>query len=313
MRRALLSIPAAAILLCGLVQSPALAQTPAVVDQTVAVPPAAVAPGPNPDPWEPFNRKIFALFQTADRIAIRPAAIFYSRATPKPFQVGLRNAFRNLHEPIVFVNDVFQARFKTAGVTLGRLALNSTVGVAGLFDPATGAGLPYHNNGFGTTLGRYGVPPGPYLFGAGPTDVRDAIGSGIDTLTDPLTWINFDGRLGFGIGRGVVSALDDRAEADPQLKALSAMSTDEYASLRSLYLQNRAAEITGGQVNVNDLPSFGDEPAGPPNRAGTPGAPPAALTTPGAGDSGALPSMAAPTTTPAPSPTPTPPSSTPHP
>jgi phospholipid-binding lipoprotein MlaA len=312
-RRALLSIPAAAILLCGLVQSPALAQTPAVVDQTVAVPPAAVAPGPNPDPWEPFNRAVFSVFQGADRVALRPAAIFYSRATPKPLQVGLRNAFRNLHEPIVFVNDVFQARFNNAGVTLGRLALNSTVGFAGLFDPATGAGLPYHNNGFGTTLGRYGVPPGPYLFGAGPTDVRDAIGSGVDILTDPLTWINFHGRLGFGVSRGVVSALDDRAEADPQLKALSAMSTDEYASLRSLYLQNRAAEITGGQVNVNDLPSFGDEPAGPPNRAGTPGAPPAALTTPGAGDSGALPSMAAPTTTPAPSPTPTPPSSTPHP
>ncbi len=296
MRRASLLISAAAALLCGLVQSQAQAQTPAVVGQTVAVPPAAVTPGPNPDPWESLNRKTFALFQSADRIAIRPAAIFYSRVTPRPLQLGLRNAFRNLHEPIVFVNDVFQVRFQNAGVTLGRLALNSTIGVAGLFDPATGAGLPYHNNGFGTTLGRYGVPPGPYLFGAGPTDLRDAIGSGVDILSDPLTWINFDGRLGFGISRGVVSVLDDRAEADPQLKALSSMSTDEYASLRSLYLQNRAAEITGGQVNVNDLPSFGDEPSGPPNQAGTPGAPPAAL--PNAGDAGALPSMTAPTTTP---------------
>jgi phospholipid-binding lipoprotein MlaA len=266
-----------------------------------------VTPGHNPDPWESLNRKTFALFQGADRVALRPAAIFYSRATPKPLQIGLRNAFRNLHEPIVFVNDVFQVRFKNAAVTLGRLAINSTVGLAGLFDPATGAGLAYHNNGFGTTLGRYGVPPGPYLFGAGPTDVRDAIGSGVDILTDPLTWINFHGRLGFGISRGVVSALDDRAEADPQLKALSAMSTDEYASLRSLYLQNRAAEITGGQVNVNDLPSFGDEPAGPPNQAGGPGAPPAALATPGAGESTALPSMTAPTTTPSTTPPTTPP------
>jgi phospholipid-binding lipoprotein MlaA len=302
-----LLISAAAFLLGGLAQSHAMAQSPAVVGQTVAVPPAAVSPGPDPDPWERLNRKTFALFQSADRVAIRPAAIFYSRATPKPLQVGLRNAFRNLHEPIVFVNDVFQVRFQNAGVTLGRLAINSTVGFAGLFDPATGAGLPYHNNGFGTTLGRYGVPPGPYLFGAGPTDVRDAIGSGVDILTDPLTWINFDGRLGFGISRGVVTVLDDRAEAEPQLKALKAMSTDEYASLRSLYLQNRAAEITGGQVNVNDLPSFGDEPSGPPNQAGTPGAPPAALPTPGAGDAGALPSMSAPTTTPPPTPAQTPP------
>jgi phospholipid-binding lipoprotein MlaA len=274
------------------------------VGQTIAAPPASVTPGPNPDPWESFNRKVFSVFQSVDRVALRPAAIFYSRATPKLLQTGLRNAFRNLHEPIVFVNDVFQVRFQNAGVTLGRLAMNTTFGFAGLFDPATGAGLPYHDNGFGTTLGRYGVPPGPYLFAAGPTDVRDAIGSGVDILSDPLTWINFDGRLGFGIGRGVVSTLDDRAEADPQLKALNAMSTDEYASLRSLYLQNRAAQITGGQVNVNDLPSFGDEPSGPPNEAGTPGAPPAALPTVGAGDSSALPSMAAPTTTP---PTPTPP------
>jgi len=253
---------------------------------------------------------VYGLFQTADRVALRPAAIFYSRATPKPVRTGLRNAIRNLHEPIVFVNDVFQVRFKNAGVTLGRFALNTTVGFGGLLDPATDAGLPYHNNSFGTTLGRYGVPPGPYLFAIGPSDVRDAIGSGVDILTDPLTWINFDGRLGLGVGRGVVGALDDRAQADPQLKALKAMSTDEYASLRSLYLQNRAAEITGGQVNVNDLPSFGDEPSGPPNEAGTPGAPPAALATPGAGDANALPSMAAPTTTPPATPPPaTPPKS----
>ncbi len=255
MRRAVLWISAA--LICGSVQSQALAQAPAVVGQ-------AATPAPNPDPWEALNRKIFALFEGADRAVIRPAAVFYSRATPKPLRTGLRNAFRNLHEPIVFVNDVVQVRFQNAGVTLGRLAINSTVGIAGLFDPATGAGLAYHNNGFGTTLGRYGVPPGPYMFAAGPTDLRDAIGSGVDILTDPLTWINFDGRVGFGVGRGLVSALDARAEAEPELKAVKAMSTDEYASLRSLYLQNRAAEITGGQVNVNDLPSFGDEPSGPP-------------------------------------------------
>jgi len=260
-RRASLLISAATLGLCGFVSGQALAQAP-------AAPPAAVAPAPdtstpNPDPWEPLNRKVYAVFESADRAAIRPAAIFYSRATPKPLQIGLRNAFRNLHEPIVFVNDVVQVRFKNAGVTLGRLAMNSTLGLGGLFDPATRAGLAYHDNGFGTTLGRYCVPSGPYLFAAGPTDVRDAIGSGIDILTDPLTWINFDGRLGFGVGRGLVTALDERAEAEPQLKALKSMSTDQYASLRSLYLQNRAAEISGGQVNVNDLPSFGDTPASP--------------------------------------------------
>jgi phospholipid-binding lipoprotein MlaA len=292
-------ISAAAILIFGSAQ--AQAQAPVVADATASVPSNAGVSGSNPDPWEKFNRGAFSMFETADRIAIRPAAIFYSRALPKPVRVGLRNAFRNLHEPIVFVNDVFQVRLQNAGVTLGRMALNTTVGFAGLFDPATEVGLPYHDNGFGTTLGRYGVPPGPYLFGAGPSDVRDAIGSGIDTLSDPFTWWNFHGRLAFGVGRGVATALDARAEADPQLKALKSMSTDEYASLRSLYLQNRAAEITGGQVNVNDLPSFGDEPSGSPNRAGTPGAPPAALSSPTASDAGALPSPSTPTTAPPPS------------
>jgi len=281
-----LLISAVAAVLCTAVWSQAQAQDEAPAP---AEPSSVVTQGSNPDPWEPFNRKIFALFQSADRVVIRPAAIFYSRATPKPVQTGLRNAFRNLHEPIVFVNDVFQVRLKNAGVTLGRFAINTTIGFAGLADPATEAGLAYHDNGFGTTLGRYGVPPGPYMFAAGPTDVRDAIGSGVDILTDPLTWINFHGRLEFGIGRGVVTLIDDRAQAEPQLKALKAMSTDEYASLRSLYLQNRAADISGGQVNVNDLPSFGDEPAAAPNATGTPGS---------------LPSTAAPQTPPPPSATP---------
>lgn len=240
-----------ALLLC--LSGAAVAQTPA--------PPAELST--NPDPYEGFNRRIFAIFQSADAAVLRPAAIFYSRATPQPVQVGLRNAFRNLHEPVVFVNDVFQLKPSQAASTLGRFALNTTVGVAGLLDPAADAGLPHHDNGFGTTLGRYGAPSGPYLFLIGPSSVRDLIGTGVDTLSDPLTWINFNARLGFGIGRGVVGTLDERAQADGQLKAVKAMSTDEYASLRSLYLQNRAAEISGGQVNVNDLPSFGDTPAPP--------------------------------------------------
>ena len=268
---------------------------PTVVNPTAPAPPSGVAVGPNPDPYEGLNRKSYALFQYLDRHAIRPASVFYAHAVPKVARTGLHNAIQNVGEPVIFFNDLLQLHPKAAGQTLGRFAVNSTFGIAGLGDPATKAGLPYHQNGFGTTLGRYGVPPGPFLFipVIGPSDVRDALGSGVDTLSDPLTWINYTGRWAVGASRTVVSGLDTRANADPQLKQIDAMATDPYATLRSLYLQNRQAEITGGQVNVNDLPDFGPEPAAS-NQAGTPGASPAAIGP--AGGASALPSKAAPTT-----------------
>lgn len=239
-----------------------------------AASPSPSAGTPNPDPWEGFNRKVFALFQAVDRSVLRPAALGYQRIMPEPLRTGLHNAISNSREPVVFVNDVLQARPKDAGTTLGRFIVNSTVGLAGLVDVGTGAGLPHHDNGFGTTLGRYGTPPGPYLFLAGPSDVRDTIGSGVDILTDPLTWIRFSARTGLSISRGVIDTLDTRANSDQQLQQVYGMATDPYASLRSLYLQNRKAQITGGKVDVNALPSFDDTGAGAPNPAGAPGAAP---------------------------------------
>ena len=268
---------------------------PTVVDPTVPAPASGVAIGPNPDPYEKLNRKSYALFRYLDRHAIRPAAVFYAHAVPKVARTGLHNAIQNVGEPVIFFNDVLQLHPTAAAQTLGRFAINSTIGVAGLGDPATASGVPYHQNSFGTTMGRYGVPAGPFLFipVLGPSDVRDLVGGGVDTLTDPLTWINYTGRFAVNAGRTVVSGLDTRANADPQLKQLDGLATDPYASLRSLYLQNRQAQITGGQVNVNDLPDFGPAP-GETNQAGRPGAPEAAIGP--AGAAAALPSRAAPTT-----------------
>jgi phospholipid-binding lipoprotein MlaA len=250
----------------------------------------------NPDPYERLNRKSYALFRYLDRHIIRPGSVFYGHAVPRVARNGLHNAIQNVGEPVIFFNDVLQLHPKAAAQTLGRFAMNSTFGLAGLGDPATGAGIPYHANGFGTTLGRYGVPPGPFLFipVIGPSDIRDALGSGVDALSDPLTWINYTGRWGVNASRTVIGGLDTRNRADGQLKQLDAMATDPYASLRSLYLQNRQAEVTGGQVNINDLPDFGPETGGPPNAAGTAGAPAATQGPPGAAS--ALPSRAAPTT-----------------
>jgi phospholipid-binding lipoprotein MlaA len=247
---------------------------PTVVNPTVPAPASGVETGPNPDPYEGLNRKSYALFRYLDRHIIRPGAVFYSHAVPHVARNGLHNAIQNVGEPVIFFNDVLQLHPKAAAQTLGRFAVNSTVGVAGLTDPATPAGLPYHANGFGTTLGRYGVPPGPFLFipVIGPSDVRDALGSGVDALSDPLTWIRYTGRWGVNASRTVIGGLDTRARADGQLKELDGMATDPYASIRSLYLQNRQAEVTGGQVNVNNLPDFGPDP-GAPDQAGGAGQP----------------------------------------
>jgi phospholipid-binding lipoprotein MlaA len=268
---------------------------PGVVNPTATAPASGVDIRPNPDPYERLNRKSYALFVFLDRHFIRPGSVFYAHAVPHVARNGLHNAIQNVGEPVIFFNDVLQLHPKAAAQTLGRFAMNSTIGIAGLTDPATGAGLPYHQNGFGTTLGRYGVPPGPFLFipVIGPSDVRDALGSGVDAVSDPLTWINYTARWPVNASRTVIGGLDTRARADGQLKQLNTMATDPYASLRSLYLQNRQAQITGGQVNVQDLPDFGPE-QGPPNQAGTAGAPDAAIGP--AGEAGALPGRSAPTT-----------------
>ena len=262
-------------------QTPAATSPDKAPGATAApVAPPAAAPdagglGPNPDPYEHLNRKSYALFRYLDGHAIRPAAVFYAHAVPSPARKGFHNVLQNVNSPVVFFNDVLQLHPKAAVETLGRFAINSTVGVAGLADPATTAGIPYHNNGFGNTMGRYGVPAGPYVFVPviGPSDVRDLFGSGIDALSDPLTWIRYSGRWEVSAARTVVTGLDTRANFDPQLKQIDSMATDQYATLRSLYLQNRAAEVNGGKVNVQNLPDFGPDTSAPSPNPGPTDAP----------------------------------------
>ena len=276
--------------------SPAASSSaPTVIDQTASAPASGVAIGPNPDPYEKFNRKSFALFEFLDRKAIRPASVFYAHAIPHVVRSGFHNAIQNVGEPVIFFNDLLQLHPEAAAQTLGRFAINSTFGVGGLADAAALNGVPYHQNSFGTTLGRYGVPAGPFVFipVLGPSDVRDLVGSGVDSASDPLTWINYTGRIAINASRTVIGGLDTRANADGQLKVLYDTATDPYATLRSLYLQNRQAQITGGKVNVNDLPDFGPEPS-ETNQAGALGAPEPAIGP--AGGAAALPSKAAPTT-----------------
>lgn len=274
------SLAAAAVL--TLMSSAALAQTtgvglsaPGDVQPTGTAGPTTAAPsiGPNPDPFERFNRKSYAFSNKVDRIAIRPGAIFYKRATPRPVRNGLHNMLQNMDEPVVFVNDVLQLRFKSAADTLYRLVGNSTIGLGGIFDVAAHAGVPHHDNGFGLTMGRYGVPAGPYFYlpVLGPTTLRDGVGSGVDGFTDPLNYARFDGQIALQIGRPVVGGLDLRASVDKELKQLQTTATDPYATIRSVYLQNKQAQIGGGDTNLQALPDFPGDPgvpaAGAPRRS----------------------------------------------
>jgi phospholipid-binding lipoprotein MlaA len=196
------------------------------------------------DPLEGLNRGLYAVHRGLDHWIFRPAAVAYETVLPQPIRKGLRNFINNLKEPGIAFNDLIQAHPMRAGKTTARFVINSTAGIGGLMDIAYDAGLPYHENGFGTTAGRWGITPGPYLFipFIGPTDFRDLLGQLGDIATDPLGWKPFEnGQVIYA--RAIIDGLDQRATADPQLQAIDNMSTDPYASLRSLYEQNRAGQI----------------------------------------------------------------------
>jgi phospholipid-binding lipoprotein MlaA len=223
------------------------------------------------DPWEPMNRRFFAVEAVLDRLVIGRIAHDYGKA-PGPLRAALRNFSRNLGQPLVAVNDVLQGRIGSAARTVGRFAINSTVGIAGLADPATAGGVPYHDNNFGTTLGRWGAVPGPYIFLplVGPTTLRDGFGSLADIGLNPLTYVQVRGKTTVITAAAVIDGLDQRLTAQRDLSTIFATSVDPYATLRSYYLQDRQAEITG-KTDIGPLPEF-DDTAAPPEEpaAGAP-------------------------------------------
>ena len=226
----------------------------------------AAASAPDPDPAEKLNRKGYAIHQFFDRILIRPAAMAYMAAMPRPLRLGIENVLNNLGEPVVAANDLIQGRFRKAGTSTVRFVTNSTVGVAGLFDVAKRAGLPRHDNGFALTLGRAGVRPGPYLFIplVGPSTVRDAIGSGVDAVTNPFHWIARRQSETVIVSTTVVAGLDARSVADSELTALLGDATDPYATLRSVYLQNQQSQVDDKDSSaLPALPDFDDDNATP--------------------------------------------------
>ena len=230
-----------------------------------------------PDPFEKINRVIFYANGALDFLVIRPAASTYKRLTPRPIRNGLHNAFSNMSEPAILLNDALQGHGKKAVKTFGRFAENSTIGVLGLFDVASKSGLAYHDNDFGITLARWGVKSGPYIFIPimGPATLRDGVGDLVNIGLDPFTYTRFPHSDAVYAGRTVETGLDQRMASDKDIKTIMATATDDYASIRSYFLQSREADIVGGKTGeITNLPDFGaPEPATPAVALPAPSAP----------------------------------------
>lgn len=227
----------------------------------------ATTKGDRPDPRDPFervNRATFAFNEAVDRAVARPVARAYRRALPQPVQTGVSNFFDNLQQPAVMINDLLQGKPRAAVNDFGRLLLNTTLGLGGLLDPASAAGLDRNDEDFGQTLGKWGVGPGPYLMVPlfGPYTLRDGIGTVADEFADPLLYVEDDGAR---YGLYALRALDRRVrllELEPALDR----AFDRYAVIRSAYLQRRAYLVSDGELPDEEPleEDFEDEPEADP-------------------------------------------------
>lgn len=210
------------------------------------------------DPFEKENRVLFDASLQLDRLVLRPAAVAYGRALPQRVRDSVRNFIDNLSSPVVFANDVLQGDVDKAGVTLFRIGVNSTIGIGGLFDPAASFGYARHSNDFGLTLGDYGVGEGPYLFipVLGPSNARDATGYVTDWAFDPFFYITLRENFFWQLGRTALDDVDARSRNLETLDDIQKSSLDFYATVRSLYHQNRESQISGGTPAMQNLPNF---------------------------------------------------------
>jgi phospholipid-binding lipoprotein MlaA len=201
------------------------------------------------DPAEPVNRAIFKGNIAADHAVMKPVAEAYSDHVPEGVQRGIHNVVQNLKEPAVAVNDALQGNVKHAWQSVQRLAVNSTAGIAGVFDVADKLGLPPHKADFGQTLAVWGVGEGPFveLPLLGPSNARDAVGAVVDMAMNPLTYIGGAPATYAGVATGGANVVDTRAQHLHDLDELERNSLDYYSTLRSVYRQHREAEITAAK------------------------------------------------------------------
>ncbi len=237
-----------------------------------------VAPGPSGtaqaasaeddfnDPFEDANRGIFGVNKAIDEAVLVPVAKTYRTVVPPPMRQSVHDFLQNLNGPVIFANDLLQGQLDLAGNTIARLALNTTIGVGGMFDVATQIGIPYHSNDLGVTLAVWGFAAGPYIIVPvlGPSNPRDLIGQVGDGFADPGNYFASGHHLLWAVvARTATSGIDTRSRNIESLADIERTALDNYATIRSLYRQRREAQIRHEQSNLpNPTPVQGSD-AGP--------------------------------------------------
>ncbi|HVO00450.1 MAG TPA: VacJ family lipoprotein [Steroidobacteraceae bacterium] len=235
----------------------------------------ATAPGGKHDPRDPFerfNRGVYRFNTAADRAVLRPAARAWKAAVPAPVRRGLGNFIGNLGYPVTIVNDLLQGKMRQGADDFSRLLVNSIAGL-GFLDPASSAGLERHDEDFGQTLAKWGVPAGPYLMlpFLGPSSMRDAPAKLADEYSDGRHYLQ-DPYLRWGLwGADKVELRASLLDADAALER----TYDPYAFVRNAWLQRREYQVRDGAVDDSDVDTGADAPADAPDDAPAPTGPPA--------------------------------------
>jgi phospholipid-binding lipoprotein MlaA len=221
------------------------------------------------DPLEPLNRATFGFNRALNKVVLQPTVKVYRAVLPRPLRNGVRNALHNLGSPVILANDLLQGEGKRAGNTFLRFLVNSTLGIAGLFDVAKSFGLEGHDEDFGQTLAVWGAGEGFYLVLPvfGPSSPRDGLGMGVDLVMDPFFWmIRASDEEYLNYVRAGVGGIDFLESNLDQLEALERSSIDYYAAMRTRYRENRRGEILNGAETEPELPDYllEDEPSAMP-------------------------------------------------
>jgi len=220
--------------------------------------------GNQQDPLEGYNRAVFSFNDAVDRTVLKPTATAYKNVVPGFAQTGVNNFFGNLSDAWSSINNFLQGKVEDGGTDFGRFALNSTFGIFGLLDIASEAGMPKHNEDFGQTLGKWGVPSGPFLMLPllGPSTVRDTAALPADFAGD--IWKYKDPTHVRNIGAGV-RIIDKRATLLDASNLLEEAALDRYEFLRDGYLQRRQSQVYDGDVPRQANDDAGADAAGDAN------------------------------------------------
>ena len=197
------------------------------------------------DPWEGWNRGVQSFNDGLDDYVMKPVAKGYQTVTPKFVDAGVTNFFSNVDDIAVIANDLLQFKLVETGMDTGRFLVNTTAGLAGLVDVASHLDLPKHNEDLDQTLGKWGIPSGPYLVIplVGPSTPRGVVGLAGDTMSNPINWIT---PVAIPYGAGTLKTIDMRADRLAESKILDQASVDRYEFIRNAYFQDRDYKIHDG-------------------------------------------------------------------